>query len=126
MKNPKNSKFPPDIWSEILNENLQDVAEGEIELSEVKFNQLIIDESTTVLNKFKNAISKIDGKNDPIYIHNEVKSLVLSLNGLSKKHNDFISTGEREDLCFWIDDQIMKSGYSLKEYEDLTIEYREW
>ena len=50
----------------------------------------------------------------------------MELNTLSQQNGYFIETGEREDLCLWIDEIIRATGYKLAEYEDLTLEYREW
>ena len=118
--------FPPKIWEELMEDYLEEVKNGEIEMSDVKFNIAILDESAEILNKFKDSSSQLDGVNNPELVKSKVEELVIALNLLSAKHNDFIMTGEREDLCLWIDELILQTGYPLKEDEDLTLDYREW
>lgn len=120
------NEFPPIIWEKMYKKELDEFEDGEIDFSNVKFNIQIIEESSQILNEFKITLSKYDGNLDPASIISEVNILVESLNNLSRKHDNFIETGEREDLCLWIDQQIKNSGYKLKENEDLTFEKREW
>ena len=61
----------------------------------------------------------------PDYLVQIYKKVVEKLNELNEEF-EFIETGEREDLCEWIDLVIKSTGHNLDEYEDLTEDYREW
>jgi hypothetical protein len=53
-----------------------------------------------------------------------VKSVVISLNELNQKYDDFIETMEREDLFELITEAARISG--LESEDDITEEWREW
>ncbi len=122
----KKVQFPPKIWKLMHTEELMDVKLGIIEKSQLKFNKELFSESTEVLNLFKNDLAKINGSEHPKKVELVVKELTLKLNKLSRKYDNFIATGEREDLCSWINHLIVESGYELQKNQDLTIHHREW
>lgn len=53
-----------------------------------------------------------------------VKSVVIGLNELNEKYDDFIETMEREDLFELITEAARISG--LESEDDITEEWREW
>jgi hypothetical protein len=57
-------------------------------------------------------------------IMNAVKEVVIRINKLNEKYDDFIPTMEREDLCMFFDSAAGIAGLECE--EDITEEWREW
>lgn len=74
------------------------------------------------IENLKNAVLKRNSKS----IYNSVKKNVLSLNKLNEKLDYFIETTEREELCKFIDECIIATGFELENGFDMTQEWREW
>ena len=74
------------------------------------------------IDNLKDAVLKRNSKS----IYNSVKKNVLSLNKLNEKLDYFIETTEREELCKFIDECIIATGFELENGYDMTQEWREW
>lgn len=90
------------------------------------FNDENISETSKQLDVYidnlKDAVLKRNSKS----IYNSVKKNVLSLNKLNEKLDYFIETTEREELCKFIDECIIATGFELENGFDMTQEWREW
>lgn len=90
------------------------------------FNDENISETSKQLDVYidnlKDAVLKRNSKS----IYNSVKKNVLSLNKLNEKLDYFIETTEREELCKFIDECIIATGFELENGYDMTQEWREW
>ena len=91
-----------------------------------KYQSELIQKTNDYLDKFIDHLKFHNTAITKEKVKDEVKELVLSLNKLNEIQSNYIATGEREDLCEFIDSCIIASGIDLEDYEDLTFEWREW
>jgi hypothetical protein len=59
-------------------------------------------------------------------IYSSVKKLVISINKINEKHDFFIESMEREELCEFIHTVVRKTGFEFESNIDLTEEWRKW
>lgn len=59
-------------------------------------------------------------------IMSAVQDAVLKLNELSKEVERLIETGQREDLCEFIELAAAAAGLEIEAGKDITEEWREW
>lgn len=59
-------------------------------------------------------------------IYGSVKRVVRSLNRLNARHEGFIETMEREELCEFINETVRATGLETVQHADLTEEWRQW
>ena len=77
-----------------------------------------------LLDTFINNLEKLGTKPTETKIMKAVKEVVIRINKLNEKYDDFIATMEREDLCMFIDTAARIAGLECE--EDITEEWREW
>lgn len=117
------SELPTKEWRKEMEEDLKD---EDLTPDEIKFNEDILKTADSILNKFLLDMNNLDKTNvTEEIVKREIKKVVLALNDYDKT-KPFIDTGQREDLCEFIDKAIAATGYKLPETEDYTLEWREW
>lgn len=109
-------------WRERLKEEL---ADEELSKDEIKYNEGMLDETDHLITDFIKDLSDLNGNNNRDSILSVVKKFVFKLNDLNTDQNYF-ETGEREDICDFVDKAVTKAGLKLEEFEDVTEEWREW
>ena len=88
-----------------------------------QFTEENIAETEIVLRRYVDEISHLQEPSDE-KVFEKVKQTVLYLNALNEKHDFFIETLEREELCAFIIEKAQQAGLDVK--EDITEEWREW
>lgn len=88
-----------------------------------QFTEESIAKTEVVLHSYADEISLLQEPSNKRIIE-KVKKTVLSLNALNEKHDFFIETLEREELCAFIIEKAQQAGLDTK--EDITEEWREW
>lgn len=124
MKNIQ--ELPTSIWHERLKGELLEVADGELDLEDLKFTEEMLLDISPFFQDFKNEISHLNGPDKREIVIDSVNGFIIKLNMLNDKYNYFIETTEREDICLWIDSIISQSGIELDSEVDLTEELRTW
>jgi hypothetical protein len=84
----------------------------------------IIKESQAILKNCINELLIIESSNDESSKLNVLKRCIEEFNTLDLKHDHFITTIEREDICEEFDEIVMVCG--LEKYENLTDNWRDW
>ncbi|SFC58072.1 hypothetical protein SAMN05443252_104427 [Bacillus sp. OV322] len=105
-------KKPTIEWKERMNEG------------DDLFTSENIDATNTVLDSYINSLKELTENPTEEEIVECVKSVVIRLNELNEKYDDFIEIMEREDLCEFITEAARISGLESK--DDITEEWREW
>lgn len=133
-------KLPSQGWRDSKAEERQKFLAGKITAKECFMESLFpdefIDRTDTALKLFVANISNCSPHQDDYpKVRNAIKSLVLDLN---KINDDFdgsvIETGEREEICDFIDDVIVAHGIDIDAYAEyldcgryeLADEWRDW
>jgi hypothetical protein len=131
-------KLLTQIWrDEKINEKRQFEA-GEIDASECCMAELFpdefINETEPLLQSLADRISDIDELDYPA-VSDAIKTLVMALNQINEKFDQaVIETGEREQLCQFIEDVIEESAVDLGKYavnfgcdsSEITDTWRDW
>ncbi|MNE51234.1 hypothetical protein D3C87_1511680 [compost metagenome] len=89
------------------------------------FNEADIATAETALNAFIDAVKTATSQRDAQAIQVAVKDIVLAINEINGR-SGMIETLERDELGVLIDAVVRASGFSLKDDEDITAEWREW
>lgn len=115
------SKKPTIYWREQLDE---DLADEDMDDNEIKYTHNLLNKADALLEDFAAQLSnlKTPAKSNVLEV---VKDFVLKLNDLTRD-NSFIETGEREDLCDFIDQAVTIAGLELDPEEDISFEWRKW
>ncbi|HRE76303.1 MAG TPA: hypothetical protein PLL09_00620 [Flavobacterium sp.] len=80
----------------------------------------------SLLKDYLQTLTELTNKKRAITIYNSIKKIVLAINKINEKHNSFIETLEREELCDFINGVVRKTGLEIEQNIDLTEEWREW
>jgi len=90
------------------------------------FNKTNIAGTSIILSDFIDELTLAVRKKSSRSIYSSTKKVVKSLNNINKKLDYFIDTMEREELCNFIEQAVLTTGFELKEGFDVTEEWREW
>ena len=131
-------KLVTETWREDKAEEKREFEAGEIAEDELCLDQLFPDQfiadTEPLLVEFAGAIAATNAL-DYDNVMNSIKSLVEKLNEINDKYNgEVIETGEREQLCQYIEDVISESAIDLDAYaksmecdkNEITDLWREW
>ena len=131
-------KLVTETWREDKAEEKRQFEAGEISEGELCLDQLFPDQfiadTEPLLLEFVSAIAKTDALNYES-VMNSIKSLVEKLNEINDRFDgEVIETGEREQLCQYIEDVISESAIDLDQYaknrecdkSEITDLWREW
>lgn len=88
-----------------------------------QFTEENIAKTEVILQSYADEISILQEASDQ-NIFESVKKTVLYLNALNEKHDGFIDTLEREELCTFITEKAQQAGLDAE--GDITEEWREW
>ena len=91
-----------------------------------KYQNPLIAKTNYILDEFIQNLESYEMELTRKNAKSEVKELVEKLNQLHKIQENYIETGEREDLCIFINNCLEASGIKLAKHEDWTIEWRYW
>ena len=131
-------KLVTQTWREDKAEEKREFDAGEINEDDVCLDQLFPDQfiadTELVLVEFAGAIAATEVR-DYDSVMNSIISLVVKLNEINDKYDGgVIETGEREQLCQYIEDVIAESKIDLEAYaksrecdtNEITDSWREW
>ena len=131
-------KLVTQIWRDEKADEKRRLEAGEIDASECCIEELFpdsfIDETEPLLRSFVECLSTV-GESDYIAVSSAVESLVMALNRINEKFGHaVIETGEREQLCQFIEDVIDESAVDLDDFakhcgcdkSDITDRWRNW
>jgi hypothetical protein len=93
----------------------------------------VIDATDDVLAQFETDVSALANPSDAAVLRT-VETVVLALNALNEEHGFPIETGEREELCQFMDDLLTEAGIDAaalmdrqgRQRAELTDEWRDW
>ena len=91
---------------------------------DTNFTTAGIQATATLIQEYLKTVADHASKKKAANIHNSVKRVVLALNKINEKHDGFIETVEREELCVFLDEVVRMTG--LEVVGDLTEEWRDW
>lgn len=89
------------------------------------FNEVDIAKAEKTLNVFIDTVKAATIERDAPAIRAAVKEAILSINEINSR-SGMIETLERDELGALIDAVVRASGFSLRDDEDITAEWREW
>ena len=131
-------KLVTQTWREDKAEEKREFEVGEITEDDVCLDQLFPDQfiadTELVLIEFAGAIAATEARDYGSVMHS-IMSLVVKLNENNDKYDgEVIETGEREQLCQYIEDVISESTIDLEAYaksrecdkNEITDLWREW
>ncbi|WP_117194081.1 hypothetical protein [Rhizobium terrae] len=107
------NQIPTSRWREAM-------AEGD-EL----FNEADIAKAEMGLNTFVDKVKEATGKADAQAIRTAVRDVILLINEINGT-SGMIETLERDELGVFIDTVVKAAGFTLRDDEDITAEWREW
>jgi hypothetical protein len=117
------SQLPTKEWRIEMEEDQKD---DDLDPDEIKFNEVILTTVDSILNNYISDMESLAPNNvTEESIKKEIKKVVLALNDFDEIRH-FIDTGQREDLCEFIDKVITATGYKIPDHEDYTLEWRAW
>lgn len=90
------------------------------------FTKAAIEETEELFNQYIEDLTQYTLSKKASNIFNSVKKIVRKINKVNTKHNKFIETTEREELCHFINEAVRATGFKNKKNIDLTEEWREW
>jgi hypothetical protein len=90
------------------------------------FTDKAIDAVDTALKKYATTLIELTNEKKAPAIYNSIKKIVMALNSINDKHNGFIETMEREELCDFINTIVRMTGLEIEPTIDLTEQWREW
>lgn len=79
-----------------------------------------------LLKDYIQTLSELTKEKKATGIYSSIKKIVTALNKLNDKHDGFIETLEREELCDFINNIVRVAGLTIEANIDLTEEWREW
>ena len=131
-------KLVTQTWREDKAEEKREFEVGEITEDDACLDQLFPDQfiadTELVLIEFAGAIAATEARDYGSVMHS-IMSLVVKLNENNDKYDgEVIETGEREQLCQYIEDVISESTIDLEAYaksrvcdkNEITDLWREW
>jgi len=80
----------------------------------------------SLLKDYIKTLTELTNQKKATNIYNSIKKIVIAINKINDKHDAFIETLEREELCDFINGVIRKTGLEIEQNIDLTEEWREW
>ncbi|NKM32106.1 hypothetical protein [Rhizobium laguerreae] len=89
------------------------------------FNEADIAKAETGLNTFLDRVKEATEKADAQAIRAAVRDIVLLINEINGT-SGMIETLERDELGVLIDAVVKAAGFTLRDDEDITGEWREW
>jgi hypothetical protein len=116
------SQLPTIEWRKEMEEDQKD---EDISPEEIKFNEVILGTVDSILINYISGMESLVTHVTEELVKEEIKKVVLALNDFDKTRH-FIDTGQREDLCVFIDKVITATGYKIPDDKDYTLEWREW
>lgn len=93
---------------------------------DVNFNEVCIKDSEKLLDRFIDELADISKSKKASAIYSKVKNVVNEFNKLSKRHDGFIETLEREELVDFVTKATLLTGFKIDENIDITEEIRQW
>lgn len=90
------------------------------------FTKKAITEIESILLDYIESLSNFTRLKKASNIFNSVKKVVKKINKVNDRNDYFIETLEREELCEFIDNIVLATGFKINEGIDLTEEWREW
>ena len=79
-----------------------------------------------MLKDYLQTLTELTNQKKATNIYNSIKKIVRAINKINDKHDGFIETMEREELCDFINNVVRKTGLDIEPNIDLTEEWREW
>jgi hypothetical protein len=103
-----------------------DVDANGIEAGDQIFTEENLSASQAVLDAFLAEVQTAAAKKSPTQLLAAVKTVVKSLNKLTKNIGNFIETNEREELVPYIENVVKAAGLHIPQGLDITLEWRDW
>jgi len=108
---------PTDYWREGIEDDARDVASGTLDpecaVMAGLFPESLLSRTDEVLDTFESDVSLLSDPSDE-QVFRVVKRVVLALNTINDDHGGAAyETGEREQLCRYIDDTIEESDVDV-------------
>jgi hypothetical protein len=97
-----------------------------VEAGDQIFTEENLAASQAVLDAFLAEVQTAAAKKSPTQLFATVKTVVKSLNKLTKKMGYFIETNEREELVPYIENVVKAAGLHIPQGLDITLEWRDW
>ncbi|MGP4095135.1 hypothetical protein [Nonomuraea sp. KM90] len=129
---------PTVFWREGIEEEARQVAFGELRVEWVEKAEMFPDsmllQTDRALETFENHVASLDVPSDEAVLA-IVRTVVLTLNAINRDHDDdAYATGERDQLCAYIDEVLAEAGVDLDGLaarrgvprSDITDEWRTW
>jgi len=130
---------PTTLWRKERDEEAERVAAGRLPAQDAHMAALypdaFLDLTDPVLDTFADAIRQRATTPDAYpLVMGDVERVVLALNAISNVSDGWIETGEREDLCGYIEQVIAQHGIDVDllaasqgvGVHELTNQWREW
>lgn len=131
-------KLVSEIWREEKIEEQRMLRAGEIDSSECCMDELYSDAFVAkvelLLKSFVDQVNQLSVA-DVAFLGKHLKSLVIALNDVNEEYDHaVIETGEREQLCQFMEDVINDSKVDLEEFathlgceqDEVTDQWRDW
>ncbi|RVX41122.1 hypothetical protein EDD27_3591 [Nonomuraea polychroma] len=129
---------PTVLWREGLEEEARQVASGELRADWADkaemFPETMLSRTDEALEAFERDIACLDVQSDDTVLA-AVKRLILKLTTTNRDHDDdTYATGERDQLCTYIDEVLAEAGVDLDGLaarhgiprRDIADEWRTW
>ena len=129
---------PPDHWRECVAEEASEVASGKLDVDDAVMAQLfpesLLSRTDETLSIFEVELAALANPSDE-EIFGVIEHVVIALNMINSEHNGAgYETGEREQLCLYIDESLTEAGIDvealasrrgIRRYE-ITDQWRRW
>ena len=90
------------------------------------FTEAALLASEEELNTFTDNVKTAIAKRSPTQLVNALKKTIKNFNKLTRRHNHFIETQEREELASYLQQVLLDAGLRFDEKFDVTLEWRDW